>query len=80
MILITPLYMDNNVNKLLVACYATLHPALLVVGPSVHWSIGPSVRPLLRRSVGLMVRRSVTLYFLGVLAVFNLIALAQMIK
>ena len=33
----------GNVNKFLVACYATLHPAL---------SVRPSVRPSVRRSVG----------------------------
>ena len=48
----------------LVACYATLQPAL-------------SVRPSVRRSVGPSIRRSVTLYLFGVNGGFGLIAPAQ---
>ena len=59
--------MNLDVSLFLVACQATLHPALLVhqsVGPSVCWSVGPSVC----RSVGLSVRWSVhpyAFFFIG---------------
>ena len=52
-------------HTFLVACYATLHPALSVC-PLVRWSVGPSVH------------LSVTLYFFGVNGGFALIALTQM--
>ena len=57
---------DEN-EHFLVACYATLHPALSV-RRSVCPSVGPSVRP------------SVTLYFFWVFAVFGLTAPAQIMK
>ena len=42
---------ESKAYQLLVACYATLQPALSVcqsVGPSVRLSVGPSVRPSVR--------------------------------
>ena len=68
---------------LLVACYMTLQPALLVhpsVGPLVGQSVPRSIRRPVRPSVRPSVGPSVTLYFFLVFAVFGLTAPAQMIE
>ena len=64
-------FFQNFQGKFLVACCATLHPALLV---------RPSVSPSVRWSVRRLVRLSVTLYFFWVFAVFGLTVPAQMIE